>query len=241
MKKRRIGLFILIISILILVLNPLITGKVISESSFSSPLLYFLGLFLLFLSFKIISYKKSLDAIIIPTGPNIETARGRAKRAAEEYDKKGSEVLIISGFVIPGKYKLKGTQQQEIYKILRKHGIKPSQMRVEGKSKDTIENILYSSEILKKLGARDIGIASEPSHLSRFERIIEAAKKEGYIDEDFKFHRLETEESMASGIYGILANVLTDYKLRKGIDNARKSGNPRWVESLKSFLGKFYR
>jgi len=238
MKKRKIGSFILIISIIILLISSItqITGNVISENFPNiTNYLFIIGLTLLFLSYFILGHKKSLDAIIIPTGPSNEIGRERAERAVKENEE--IDYFLISGNINKPsnvKNRLKGSQQQSIYKELRNHGIKPSEMRIEGKSKDTIENVLNSFEKLKKSGAKDIGISSNPSHLDRFEEIIDRAKKEGIIDKDFRIYRLETKETPGMKLYGVLANIMNDYKLRKGIRN--RDTTPSWISKVGRYI-----
>ena len=43
-----------------------------------------------------------------------------------------------------------------VYEELRRAGIKPAEIRIDGKSRDTLENVLNSAKKLDKTGAKDI-------------------------------------------------------------------------------------
>ena len=231
--NKKWGLLFLIISIILLAAPSMnITGNAIAEKFSNISYFYLLGLAFLFISFIIFTSKQSLDAIIIPTGPSTEVGKERADRAVKEYQKRKARVLIISG----RDNSTRDSQRYAIYSELRKYGIKPSQIRVEGEARDSIENILHTLIRIKSQGARDIGIASNPSHLDRFETIIEKGKEEGIIEKDFKVHRLETKETLGESVYGFFANLFNRYKLRNGIENARNYQAPKWVKFLGGYI-----
>ncbi|MCX6749235.1 MAG: YdcF family protein [Candidatus Pacearchaeota archaeon] len=150
----------------------------------------------------------------MPTGPSYDIDAKRTKKAYEEGKENKGQVYLISGRIDKP---LKTSQVYSIYKQLRGYDIHPRQMLIEGKSANTLENVLFSLEKLKKRGAHDIGIASSPIHLDRFEYIIKKAKEKGIIDKNFRVHRLETDESFKEWFYGVLANLKEKYRLRKGI------------------------
>jgi len=190
------------------------TGRIISENYFNFLPLNLIAIAFLLISILMFTNKKSLDAIIIPTGgheKNIE----RAKRGEE----KEAKYYLISGHINKNN-PIKESQTAEIYNELRKYGIKPSQMKIEGKSKDSLDNIMYSLEKLK--GMKNIGIVSYPKHLKRFEYIIEKAKKEKIIPSDLEITYIPTNESSKEKIYGFLALLKEKYRLRKGINQGRK-------------------
>lgn len=191
---------------------PTITGATIGTlQSFSY--LHIIGFAFFLISILIFASKQTLDVIIIPTGPSYEIDKERTEKALEEYKKEKGSVFMITGRIDEPK---RNSQVYKIYQHLRNSGLKPSQMIVEGKSRNTIENVLFSLEKLKKKGAKDIGIASNPSHLDRFEYVIQKSKEEGIVNENFRVHRLETPENLREKIYGFLADMKTRYKLRKG-------------------------
>jgi hypothetical protein len=83
--------------------------------------------------------------------------------------------------------------------------------------------MLYSLKKIKDKGGREVGIVSYPWHLERFNEIVKRGKKEGLIDEDFNIHRIETNQSIKQGIYGILGEILQIYRLRHGIKKSLDS------------------
>ena len=212
-KDKKLGVFLLVVSLILLLIgfNVKITGQTIGGGNFFS-LFKILGISLFFISLLMLASKRTLDAIIIPLGPSYKEDIERTKRALKEYEKKGTKYFVISGE--KGKPKLKESQSN-IYKELRKYGIKPSQMKIEGKSKNTLENVIYSLKKLK--GVKDIGIVSYPKHHERFEYIINKAKKEGIIPGNIRIHKIKTKQTPKEWIYGTLANIKERYRLRKGI------------------------
>ena len=213
--KNKWGLSFLIIAF-ILLLIPFsfnITGAAIGTLQGFSYL-HAIGFAFLLISILIFASRQTLDAIIIPTSPSYEIDTERTDKALGEHYKGKGNVLMITGKIDKP---IKDSQVYKIYQHLRNSGIKPSQMVVEGKSKNTLENVLFSLDKLKKMGAKDVGIASNPSHLDRFEYIIKKAKEEGIIDEKFTIHRLETSENLSQKLYEGLANLKYRYQLRKGL------------------------
>lgn len=236
MNKNKVGLIFLVLSFVLFILPYSInlTGNVISGSYFVKPsYLNLVGLVFLVLSFVIFVSRKSLDAIIIPTGPSKEVGVERADRAANEYESRGSKIILITGSYEPN---TKNSQRYAIYKELRKYGIKPSDIRVEGHSKNTLENTLNSLKKLKRGGAHKIGIASNPSHLDRFQYIVNRAKKEGIVDKNVRLYRLETHEDIGSRTYGFFANLINRYKLSGGLEKAKKIQTPRIVSKIGGYI-----
>ena len=185
-------------------------------------------------AFLIFASRQTLDAIMIPTGGYEENAK-RTKRAAERYANGGGKILLISGAI---EKPVKTSQVYEIEKQLRSYGIKPSQIMVEGKSKSTLDNMLYSLEKLKKIGAKKIGIAAPTSQLDRFESIIHQAKKEGLVDKDFTIYRLRVPEDFKKRIYGTVARLVYDYKLSRGLRYAKEHESSNLLNWIKSHLFK---
>lgn len=212
-KKFQVGIFFLIISTIFLSLsfNPQLTGATIGTFGKFSYL-QIIGIAFFIISALIFVSRQTLDAIMIPTG-NYKMDRERTDKAYQEGKDKPGQIYLISGRIDEPK---KTSQVYEIYRRLRDYGIKLGNIKIEGKSKNTLENVLFSLEKLKKMRAHDIGIASYPSHLDRFEDLIEAAKKEGLIDKDFRIHRLETGTSFRDWLYGILHRAIYRYELAHG-------------------------
>jgi len=218
--KIELASFFLIVSAVFLLIffKPTMTGGVIGvNSEISYFYLFSIGFFLA--SVLIFASRQTLDAIMIPTG-DYETDKQRTDRAIQEdkdvkegHPKKSHQVYLISGRIDKP---IKTSQVNEIYKRLRSYGIKPKNIRIEGKSKNTLENVLFSLEKLKKMGAHDVGIASYPTHLDRFEDLIKEAKKEGIIYKNFRVHRLETSEDFKEKLYGIIHRAFYRYELAHG-------------------------
>ena len=230
MNRRILSSVFLLAAFVVLSLPHLnITGAVINEFKSGQSIISLLALVLFGISVFLLITRKSLDAIIIPLGDPIE--KKRVGRAIEEYNKEMEEdpkgkhaYFVISGE--RGNVDLKDSERYMTYNELRKHDIKPSQMVIEGKSYNTMENILNSLKEIKKRGGREVGIASYPWHLKRFDYIIGQAKKEGIVDKDFKIHRLETSETVKEEIYGILSYLLEKYN----------GGQPRRITYLDKIL-----
>jgi len=231
--KFGLGFLSLIISIISLAFsfNPTLTGNVIG-TNVNTSYFYFISLVFFILSILIFTSRKTLDAIIIPGG---QEKQERTERAVKEYLGGGANILLISGRIDKP---IKTSEIYSTYKRLRSYGIKPGEMVVEGKSANTLENVLFSLEKLKKRGAHDVGIASNPTHLDRFEYVIKKAKEEGIVDKDFRVHRLETSETAGQWIYGVVSNWLYEYELRHGLKNAEK---PWFHKPIKKVIDYFSR
>jgi uncharacterized SAM-binding protein YcdF (DUF218 family) len=194
--------------------NSNFTGGVIGTNA-NPPLLYLASMVFIVASLFIFASKQTLDAIMIPTGGYEENSK-RTKKALEEYDfGRGARYVLISG----------GTPSQDyqIYRKLRQAGVERKKIKLEGKSNSTLDNVLYSLETLKESGVKDLGIASSRSHLNRFEKIINRAKREGIIGGDFRVHRLEIPQSESAGkkLYEFIADLAYRYKLSKGLKYAQ--------------------
>jgi len=209
-----------------------ITGNIIKEyfqGDFLS--LHIIGLVFLLVSFLILSSRKTLDAIIVSTGDeksDIERPKKASKQKAKYY--------VISGEIDKTR-PIKEQQTATIYRELRKQGIKPSQVKIEGKSGDTLENALYSLKKLK--GMKNIGIVSYPQHLKRFKYIINKAQEENLIPNNLNITYIPTKETSKDKIYGFLGLLKEKYRLRHGIEEAKKH-KTGWVgNSLKKVLEIF--
>ena len=144
-----------------------------------------------------------MDAIIIPTGSGGEKDKERARRALAEEDR-----LTNKGYFLISGYSQKeldknNRQVYQIYKTLRRAGIRPKKMGLEGKSHDTRENVIYALEKIRKrackqghMGPIKVGIVSYPGHLNRVEDFIEQSEKIGLTNKnEFEFERIETPET----------------------------------------------
>lgn len=215
--KNKLSVILLICALIFLMVEIKfsLTGNVTSEY-FGGKLflIRIIGFVLLFISILMLTTNKSLDAVIIPTGDLYERNIRRAKKGVE----KSAKYYLITGYIDKNK-PVKESQIAEIYNELRKYGIKPSQMKIESESKDSLDNILYSLNKLK--GLKRIGIVSYPEHLKRFEYIINKGKKEGIINKEIEFVEIPTEQNIKEKTYGILGNIKEKYRLRNGVEKAK--------------------
>lgn len=222
MMKRRIGFGFLVLSIFSLfLLNPvLITGYVIADTQ-PSKYYYMIPLVFFIMSLVLMTSRTYLDAIIVPTEASTSRIRNKAHVAAGAYRDRHAKIIVASGGAMPymkPKYK---HEAHVVYEELRKAGIRPAEIRVDGTSRDNLENILHSLKKLEGRGAKDIGIVSYPAHLDRFDKIIDKAKEEGIIPHDMHFHRIETDQTLTETLWEIPARMLTNYQLKRGAGNAK--------------------
>lgn len=205
--------------------------------------MFILGIVFLSCSFVLYIHSKSLEkTIVIPTG-SLEADKDRTSRAMIEYSKYHGKTpyLMISGDIqrdTHGKIK-KDSQCFGVYKESRKCGIKPSDMIIEGKSKDSLENFLYSIRILKKKGIKKMDIATNKTQYWRFKMFESKAKKEGLIEGDFEIAPLYTHKNPLQ-FYGILA-LIKDYVRIKSYDSlneATKHKSGGFGNFLKGVLSK---
>ncbi len=204
--KNPVGFSLLVLSavFLLISLNPTITGSIIGVNEKISPV-YLVSLIFFISSVLIFASRQTLDAIMIPTG-SYKTDKERTERAYEEGKDKPGQVYLITGRIDKP---VKTSQVYSIYKQLRSYGIKPGKIRIEGKSANTLEK-------LKQMGAHDVGIASNPTHLDSFEDLIKEAKKEGIAGNDLRVHRLTAPESFRDWVYGIVHRTIYRYELAHG-------------------------
>lgn len=266
--RRKAG-FVLIVLSLILILIELkkaITGGIIGSLSDISWIFYF-GLILMIFGILVMETRKTLDVIIIPTGYT-EEDRKRTERALEEKEHlKEGGYFLISGYKedkgsIQRKNKygisealnsMKHSQVYQIYQNLRKEGVLPKNITLEGRSHNTEENLLYSikkiMELNKKKGERkplEVGIVSNAGQLNRFEGFEKAAFNKGLADpSEIRFHRIETgtesekdrkyENSLPRKLMHLYKlQTIERYKLRK---NGIKYTN---IDPLDSLVRKIY-
>ena len=210
MKKRAFALILFIAGIsMFLFRNSTITGNFILERFELPPIQSLIGLVLIIFSLLIFVSRKNLDAIVIPTGGGSFDSeeqmytqdRNRAETAVKNIGNlERGGYFVISGY--KGK-KVREGQSYSIYKYLRRHGIKPSQMILEGESKDTLENVIYTLREVKRIEEKsrdkkpwNVAFVSYPGHLKRFEDFEEQAIKRGLFKKgDFRFHKIPTQES----------------------------------------------
>lgn len=215
MKKslKVLGIFLFFMSIILFAI-PLagfsINGAVIGVSEEISPDYFILaGAIVLLFSVMMLGSKQNLEAIVVPTGEKQDNTK-RAKQAVQKYQQAPHDekpYLFITGKLTKdalGKIK-PNAEVREIYTILRQAGIKPSEMILESKSENTLENFMYSLEKFKEKGIKEIQVATSPIHYQRFKLFEQQAKKQGLLDKSFKMIPIYTEQTLYDTIYGIAA------------------------------------
>lgn len=177
------------------------TGAVIKESEAGSGIVSLLALVLFGVSVFLFLSRKSLDAIVIPSG-TWEADIDRTNKALSEKDKlKDNGYFVISGYKGKGFEGMRKGQSYRIYKYLRDHNVLPKDIRVEGKSHYSDQNVIYTLKKMKEMEEKrgierpwDIAFVSSPAHLERFEDFYNEAVRIGLIDKnDFRFHKIKTE------------------------------------------------
>lgn len=243
-KKKGFGFLLLIVSMgFILAGSFSITGFSVSQNTITSLNTSYIGFIMLLVSLLLMTSKNSLEAIVIPTGQRKENFV-RARKGVNYYSNPETQYFIISGG--RGSKKLRESERADIYRGLRAAGytgkkgegpeIKPSQMIIEGKSKDTLENVLYSLRKLRP-GTKQIDFVSYPGQLDRFKLIIEKARKEGLVPEGLKVKYIPTHQNLKEFVYGILALAKEKYRLRNGIKEAEKHKTGKLGNLAKKVIG----
>lgn len=223
MIKRKIGFVLLIISFIsiLMTVQGTVTGYVIVGQASPHEFFYIVPLVFFLMSLLLLTSRTYLDAIIVPTEASTSRIKNKARVASEAYRTHHAKVIVASGGVMPYMDPQYKHEAHVVYKELRKAGIRPAEIRVDGTSRDNLENILHSLKKLEGTGATDIGIVSYPAHLDRFENIIKKAREEGLISEETHFHRIETDQTLTETLWEIPAKILTNYQLRRGVRGAK--------------------
>jgi vancomycin permeability regulator SanA len=162
---------------------------------------------------------KNLDALVILGDPNKRIVEKRVERALEEYERRGAKYIVITGG--HPKYLSEGykSESEIIYQKLREKGIKPSKLRVESRSNNTIENVINA---LHKVKIGEIGFVSNPYQLERVHYIVERGKKEGEFDSRLKIEKIDTVPFFAEKLYEFFASYGTRRQLKEGFKSKFK-------------------
>lgn len=265
MSKRILSSIFLLSALVILSLPHLnVTGNVISEIPQGQNIIYVMSIAFFLVSVFLFLSKQSLDAIVIPTGGGKfdyytgmwSQDRERAEKAISERDKlKQGGYFVISGYKGEGIKGMQEGQSYSIYKYLRNMGFFPKDIRIEGKSHDTLENVLYTLKKLKEMNEKsgeksplEIAFVSYPHHLKRFKEFEEEALRRGLIEKgDFKFHHIETSENpdeinyesspVLRGLHEYRLKRMNRYRAQKGGIKHAKGDDPLilFIRALRGF------
>lgn len=219
---------------LILSYSTITTGNVISHTGLGFYFSWF-GFILILGSLLMFVTRKSLDSVIIPTGGDEAEDIERAKEGEKAYDERNADYIVVSGNIRDSEEDK--NQSRRIVAELKRHGINPSKITIEGRARDSIQNIIYSFRKIKQRGGTRVGIVSYPDHLNRFTEIFHRAQSEGLIDPKFKLYRIPTKENQREKFYEVLAHVLHKYKLRNGVKRYLERPDPM-TELLKGLALK---
>lgn len=229
---KRLALIFLLIGVFLLLFsaNGIFTGAFIGADIkiSNTPLLFFSLVFFIASAVLYLSHK-SLEAIVIPIGPDSKTDKKRLDTAMGSYSGDNSLVLVTGVIHRDERERpLKSTQQYSIYKELReRYGLTPKEMIIEGKSRDTLENFLYSIDRLKKKRVDRIKIVTNPTQYWRFKLFEKEAKKEGLIEDSFKIEPLYTSETLGEYFYGILAYIKDYFRVKSAGSLEKAAGKKR--------------
>jgi len=174
---------------------PTMTGNVVNEYFIGKFFgFHLIGLIFFFVSLVIMGSQKSLDAIIVPTGPSYEADRERARAGIKEYDEDKSRLVIISGEIDlrNGQRNFIGSQPMKIYEQMRQEGVPKNHFIFESKSHNTQENVLYTCEKIKEEekekgeNIKELIIVTDKPQARRFRMLFDKAKKQKYIPKNLE-------------------------------------------------------
>ena len=170
-----------------------ITGAIIG-GVFDSMIFSLAGLFIMIAAFLSLVKRGSLEAILIPTGPSDEIGEERAVVGAEQYKRHKDRENHRDVVIVTGEYNGKGgrffgSQSDRIYRELRRSGVPKKSIILEGESEDSMDNVLYTCDEIRKRGdINEITIVSDNLHARRIEMLFGRAKDKGYVSKDLKIH-----------------------------------------------------
>ena len=235
-RRKKIGYGLLFLSVLFVLEGALgISGSVIGMREGLS-ILQLVGIVLFIASsLLILSQKRSLEAIVIPTG-NKANDEARAKKAAEEYRKRNPKKVIVSGT------KKRDKGHRRIYDILEENNVDKDKIETNNAS-NTLENVPDSFRDLEG----PVEIVSYRSHLNRIKKIVNYLKNPPQKDEDYRLPKdLEVRyvdtgsETFVERIYESLAFFNENNRLSKGVGNALKMGKRNIFEPFKKTFNSLY-
>lgn len=166
MRKFPLVLLVIGFVFLFLSIDVTFTGAVTETNvKVSNSVFFIIGLAFFIVSLGLLAAGKSLESLLIPTGTK-RAIQARVETAMKDYEgREEKPYILIAGEIHRDERGRpeKDTQQALIYKELRERGLKPSDFIIEGKSRDTLENFLYSIEKLKEKGIGRMKISTNPT------------------------------------------------------------------------------
>lgn len=114
-------------------------------------------------------YAKKADVILVlgcrvgsDGGPS-KCIRARAGHAAELYERGDASWVIATG----GETSRGPVESAVLRDALEENGVPPQSIVEESRAHNTIQNILYSSEIMRERGWKSAVLVTEPYHINR--------------------------------------------------------------------------
>lgn len=91
--------------------------------------------------------------------------RERLNTALQLYRTGRIDMFILSGGL--GKWGVDRTEAEAMKIYLKQHGVSPTKMLLEGKSRNTKENLLYTAEILHGKSIKSLYLVTDDFHMTR--------------------------------------------------------------------------
>jgi uncharacterized SAM-binding protein YcdF (DUF218 family) len=103
------------------------------------------------------------------TPPNLESSADRVWYAARLYHAGKAPLLLLSG----GSATSVETEAYAMREFLRNLGVPDSALLLEGRSRTTRENAIYSAELLRSRGIRRVLLVTSALHMHRAKKLFE--------------------------------------------------------------------
>jgi len=222
--KKVFGLILLFLSIIILLgsFKIFLTGAVIGTKMVGNLLIQILGFVFLISSLLILSEKKGLEYLVIPTG----WEESRIKKAKEEIEKKNFDKVIITGNA-PG-----WAHRNKIYHAIRKYGIPKEKVEIL-LGKDSEEDVLYLGNLLNS--GDKVYFDTFPAHHTNYKQLIKKAKNEKKFPKgiELKLSKINQNGFMEKSyhlknILGFFSSRELDYKQNR--DSSKLDKFRSWIK-----------
>lgn len=151
-----------------------------------------------------------LDAIIILGTPVEKDLIDNTRRAVEVGERIGTRIYVGTGVAVdlPGECR---SQAQVAGSELKRLGIEEGRIILEGGSRNTVENLLYS---LGMIDGTEIGLCSNPRHLDRTGVIIGRGRRGGVISRDLNFYRIDANLRFLESVYESWAAFMARFSVQ---------------------------
>ena len=134
--------------------------------------------------------KKTIESVVIPTGPSYEIDQKRAKLGIQRYWENSAKKVFITGEIgLKDQHKnpkFYSSQPMKIYKTMRLSGIPKDNFIFEVESRNTQENVLFLLKKIKENKISSMEIETDKPHAKRFELLINLSKLMRVYPKDFE-------------------------------------------------------